>query len=84
MFGEFACEECDCLPPLRIGGSYSYFILLVSKCLLSIVKVAENLDPVIFGLPDPVLFSPDSEIHCSNGYILYIYVYISYLSRTVE
>ena len=38
----------------------------------------EDQNALIFGLPDPVLFSPDPDSTCNNGYmklcIPYIYV----------
>ena len=47
------------------------------------IRRTSSEDPVIFGLPDPVLFLPDPDPTCYKGiyfmlyfYILYIYLYI--------
>ena len=38
----------------------------------------EDPDPVIFGLPDPLLFLPDSDPTCNNVYICHFYTYLRY------
>ena len=39
------------------------------------VRIRIRSESMIFGLSDPVLFSPDPDPKCNNGYILCIHIF---------
>ena len=44
-----------------------YHEMHIFRCLFSGMRIRS--DPLIFGLPDPLLFSPDPDPTCNSGYI---------------